>query len=348
MERECVTQFFPSTYTSRNDLVDLNHVSLLEMQFAPPAFSCLLVQELAFDATQQVVFAESLTPIDEISVVWAGRSFDFDMPLDMGLRVIPQGDLLVSEYPALAVVHMPVFVSYPAVAFVWVSVCRPMLELQKQDLFTVIEDLCCGHCAVIPRPSRNFRIQLANELALRPVTMVAYHLSEFCEMAFHCLFTGSDECLEAKRRAVMPGFSGVGLSHWELPYCPAYEVKSDHALVFLERMRDARLAWFQFESDVFEPRFKHLFGFLHPCFCWMKHHKIIRIADEVWLAFSVGKGLRHMGFHPMQCNGGKQGGDDTTLRSSARGFFKDPVVYCSSFEPCFDDSAQSRIGVEFA
>ncbi len=221
MEREFVTQFFPSTSTSRDDMVDLNHVSLLEMQFAPIACSCLLLQELAFDATQEVVFAESLTPIDEISVVWAGRSFDFDMPLDMGLRVIPQGDLLVSEYPAVAVVHMPVFVSYPPFAFVWVSVFCPLLELQKQDIFTVIEDLCCGHRAVIPRPSPNFRIQLANELALRPVAVAVYYLSKFCEMAFHCLFAGSDECLEAKRRAIMTGFSCVGLPYWELPYCPA-------------------------------------------------------------------------------------------------------------------------------
>jgi hypothetical protein len=158
-------------------MVDLNHVSLLEMQFAPSAFSCLLLQELAFDATQKVVFAESLTPIDEISVVGAGRSFDFDMPLDMGLRVSPQGDVLVSEPPTVAVVHMPVFVRYPPFAFVWVSVFCPLLELQKQDIFTVIEDLCCGHRAVIPGPSPNFRIQLANELALRPIVMVTYHLS---------------------------------------------------------------------------------------------------------------------------------------------------------------------------
>jgi hypothetical protein len=290
-------------------MIDLNHVSHFEMQFTPPALSGLLLQELAFDTTQEVVFAESLTPIDEISVVWAGRSFDFDMPLNMGLRVIPQGDLLVSEHPALAVIHMPVFVRYPAFAFVWVPVSCPLLELQKQDIFTVIEDLCCGHRAVIPRPSPNFRIQLANELALRPVAMAVDHLSEFCEMSFHCLFTGSNECLEAKRRAVMTGFSGVGLSHWVLPYRPAQEVKSYHALVFPKRVRDARFAWFQFEANVTQPRFKHLFGFLHPCFCRMEHHKIIRIADEVGLSFSVGKGLRDAGLHAVQRDVGEQWGD---------------------------------------
>jgi hypothetical protein len=158
-------------------MIDLNHVSLLEMQLAPTASSCLLLQELAFDATQEVVFAESVTPIDEISVVWAGRSFDFDMPLDMGLRVIPQGNVLVSEYPAVAVVHMPICVSYPPFAFVWVSVFCPLLELQKQNIFTVVEDLCCGHRTMIPGPSPNFCIQLANELSLCPVAMAVHHLS---------------------------------------------------------------------------------------------------------------------------------------------------------------------------
>ena len=154
-------------------------------------------------------------------MVGAGRSFAFDMPLDMGLRVIPQGDLLVSEYPAVAVVHRPVFVSSPPFAFVGVPVFCPLLEVQKQDIVTGIEDLCCGHRAVIPRPSPNFRIQLANELALCLVVMVASHLSEFCEMAFHCLLTGSDECFEAKQRAIMTGFSCVGFPYWEWPYCPA-------------------------------------------------------------------------------------------------------------------------------
>ncbi len=221
MERAFVTEFFSSTLVSRSDMVDLNHVSFFKLQFAPPASSCLLLQEFAFDATQEVVFTESLTPIDEISIVWAGRSFDFDMPLDMGLRVIPQGDLLVSEYPAVAVIHMPVFVSYPSVACVRVPGSCPLLELQKQDRFTMIEDFCCGHRAVIPGPSSNFRIQLAHELALRPVAMDVDHPSQFCDMSFDRLFTGSDECLAAKRRSIVAGFSRVSLSRRKLPDCPA-------------------------------------------------------------------------------------------------------------------------------
>ena len=223
MSMECafVTQFFPSSLTSGCNMIDFNHISIFEVQFTPTTFSCLLLQELALDAAQEVVATESLTPIDEVSVVWAGRSFDFDMPLDMGLRVIPQSGLLVRECPAVAVIHMPVFVRYPPFAFVWVPVSCPLLELQKQDIFTVIEDLCCGHRAVIPRPSSNFCIQLANELALRLVAMAVHHLSEFCDMSFYCLSAGPDECFEAKRRAVMTGFSCVGLSYWELPDCPA-------------------------------------------------------------------------------------------------------------------------------
>ena len=158
-------------------MVDFNEVALSEVQFAPPTFSSLLFDELAFDATQEVVVAESLTPVNEIAVIGAGRSFHFDMPLDVCLRVIPQGHLLVSEMPAFAVIHMPVVVSYPQFAFVWVSIPRPLLELQKQDIFTVIEDFCCGHRAMIASPSSDFGVQLSNELALCPVPMEMDHFS---------------------------------------------------------------------------------------------------------------------------------------------------------------------------
>jgi hypothetical protein len=92
MEWAFVAEFFPSSLTAGGNMIDLNHVSFFEMQSTPAACAGLLLQELAFNAAQEVVFTESLTPIHEISVVWAGCSFHFDMPLDMGLRVIPQGD----------------------------------------------------------------------------------------------------------------------------------------------------------------------------------------------------------------------------------------------------------------
>jgi len=122
-------------------------------------------------------------------------------------------------------------------------------------IFTVIEDFCCGRCAMIPGPSPDLRIQLPNELALRPVPMEMYHLSQFYKMSFHRLFTGSDECLEAKRWSIVARFSRMGLTYRKLPHGPTEKIKTHRALVLPKRVGNARFAWFQFESDVFEPCF---------------------------------------------------------------------------------------------
>ncbi len=139
-------------------MIDFNPISIFEVQSAPATLPCLFLQEFGFDATQEVVLAEPLAPVQEISIIRASRPLDFDMALDMRLRVIPQSGFSVGEYPAFAFIHMPVFVGYPTFAFVWMPIPCPMLELEKEDVFTVIEDFGCDHAAVIPGPSINFRI----------------------------------------------------------------------------------------------------------------------------------------------------------------------------------------------
>jgi len=94
-------------------MIDFNPISIFEVQSTPATLSCLFLQEFGFDATQEVVLAEPLAPVQEISIIGAGRSLDFDMALDMRLRVIPQRGFSVGEYPAFAFIHMPVFVGYP-------------------------------------------------------------------------------------------------------------------------------------------------------------------------------------------------------------------------------------------
>jgi hypothetical protein len=158
MKRTFVADLFSSALTPWRDMVNFDEIIILEVQSTPAAFSCLLLQEFAFGPVQQVMFAESLAPIHEVSIIWAGRSFDFDMPLDMRLRVIPQSGFPISEYPATAFIHMPVLVGDPTFAFVWMAVSGPLLELEKQNVFTVVEDFGGNHCSMIPRPSTHFRM----------------------------------------------------------------------------------------------------------------------------------------------------------------------------------------------
>ncbi len=158
MKRTFVADLFSSSLTPWRDMVNFDEIIILEVQSTPLAFSCLLLQEFAFGSVQQVMLAESLAPIHEVSIIWACSSFDFDMALDMRLRVIPQGGFPVGEDPAVAFIHMPVLVGDPTFAFVWMSVSCPLLELEKEDVFTVVEDFGGHHCSMIPRPSTNFCI----------------------------------------------------------------------------------------------------------------------------------------------------------------------------------------------
>src|SRR5260221_923172 len=95
-----------------------------------------------------------LAPIEQVAIIWACCSSHLDMSLDMGLWVFPQRcAFLIFEYPALAVIHMPVFVRYPCPAFVWVSGVCPCSQLQIEDMATVVKRFCCHYRPVIIGPS---------------------------------------------------------------------------------------------------------------------------------------------------------------------------------------------------
>src|SRR5207237_10400157 len=87
MKRTFVADLFSSALTPWRDMVNFDEIIILEVQSTPAAFSCLLLQEFAFGPVQQVMFAESLAPIHEVSIIWAGCSFDFYLRLDIHLVV---------------------------------------------------------------------------------------------------------------------------------------------------------------------------------------------------------------------------------------------------------------------
>ena len=84
VQGDCITEFLSSTLTPWNDMVDLNNILVLEVQPTPPAFPALLLQELAFSSIEQWMLAQTLTPICEVTIIGAGRSFHLDVVLDAG------------------------------------------------------------------------------------------------------------------------------------------------------------------------------------------------------------------------------------------------------------------------
>src|SRR6266568_9638683 len=90
MESPFVAELFPCAEAFGGDVVYLNHVSILKEQPAPAAFSFLFLEEFPQRSTQQVVLAESLTPIQQISIIGGGLTLHFHVPLDMREAVCPQ------------------------------------------------------------------------------------------------------------------------------------------------------------------------------------------------------------------------------------------------------------------
>ena len=90
MENTFVAQFFPAAEAFGGDVVYLNHVSILKEQSAPAAFSVLFLEELPQRSAKHVVLAESLTPIQQISIIGGGLTLHFYVSLDMREAVCPQ------------------------------------------------------------------------------------------------------------------------------------------------------------------------------------------------------------------------------------------------------------------
>ena len=84
-----VTQFFPTTQTSRRNVIDFHPILIFEEQSTPLTFPLLFAKQDTQCPTQQVVVAESLTPVQQVSVIRASSSLHFDVSLDVRMAMIP-------------------------------------------------------------------------------------------------------------------------------------------------------------------------------------------------------------------------------------------------------------------
>ncbi|GHO50436.1 hypothetical protein KSX_85990 [Ktedonospora formicarum] len=89
MKDAFVTQFLPSTEAPRRNVIDFHNVLIFEEQFTPLTFALLFSEQDSQCSTEHVMVAESLTPIQKVSIIWASCSLHFGVSLDMRMAMIP-------------------------------------------------------------------------------------------------------------------------------------------------------------------------------------------------------------------------------------------------------------------
>lgn len=166
MQRTFVVQRFSAALTFWGDMVNFNDVSILKKQLTPAAFAALSLQQLAERSIDHGMSSQSLTPIEDLSIIRTCRSLDFAMSLNLGAIMFPQDRFLIAKNPSLPFCHMPVGIRDPEHAFVRMAASGPALELLKQDESAVMERFRRHHTAIVVRSAMDHLIQFFDELSL--------------------------------------------------------------------------------------------------------------------------------------------------------------------------------------
>jgi hypothetical protein len=122
--------FHKIAFCSKND------IGVLKEQLTPATSPLLLSQEHSLDAIAGGMYFESLAPGEQVAIVRAGCSLDFDVSLDLCLSVFPQRHLLVLKLPTLSFIHMPVFVRDPMPSQQGMAALRPPFSLEIEQMVT--------------------------------------------------------------------------------------------------------------------------------------------------------------------------------------------------------------------
>src|SRR5438034_11651204 len=93
---------------------------------------------------------QSLGPVQQVSIKWAGRAFHLHMALDRRCRVIAEIQTIRRRKAPVILSHRsPVARSYPTRRLVRVSAFSPAKQKRKQVVVAVIEGFLGGDTAVV-------------------------------------------------------------------------------------------------------------------------------------------------------------------------------------------------------
>jgi hypothetical protein len=87
MEHTCVTHLFCSALTFGRNVVKFQKIIVFQLQSTPSAFSCLFLQELAFDPAQSIMFAESYCSM----ISGPSPNFGIECSNEFSLRAVAMG-----------------------------------------------------------------------------------------------------------------------------------------------------------------------------------------------------------------------------------------------------------------
>ena len=132
-------------------MVDLYQIALEKGELTPTTFALLLVQQGSqFALGKRMRLLQSLGPIEQVPIKWAGSAFDLHMTLDRGCRVIAEISTIGRcKAPVILSHRSPVPPSYPTRRLAGVSAFGPSKKQWKQVVIAIIEGFLGGDAAVV-------------------------------------------------------------------------------------------------------------------------------------------------------------------------------------------------------
>lgn len=112
------------------DVINLYYVIISNEQFAPSAFPLLFVKKFGFLRMHHGMCFQALTPVEQVSIIWAGRSSHLFMPLDCRISVKAEFGTYRRAEGVSTVYLFPVFRVDPASFLSWMPSSRPTLQLE--------------------------------------------------------------------------------------------------------------------------------------------------------------------------------------------------------------------------
>lgn len=140
-------------------IVDLENISIPEIQSTIHAFPPASLEQYSLLRFEHGVIAQSFAPVSSISVIWASTSLHFDVSDNRGLAVHSESILVLGSECAI----FPVLLLHLLLACPCMSIFGPSHQLPPERMITGVERSLGGLRSVAVGPSPHHRIELSDQ-----------------------------------------------------------------------------------------------------------------------------------------------------------------------------------------